>query len=119
MIKSDLRQSEGLSTRERPRPLADAGVVEDLLTFLWTQDEYEYQQPRMRIQIALSIVFLWYLGLRVGEMLQGTEHAGDNEGLLLKDFDISMQANSDGRPKFFAKVSIRNRKGRKKQANKV
>lgn len=119
VIQADLRESEGLSTAERAKPLADAGVVEDLLKFLWLRDEYQYPQHRMRIQVCLSIILLWYLGLRTGEMVESKEHVGDNEGLLWKDFEISMQADANGSPVFCAKVSIRNRKGKRKQANKV
>jgi hypothetical protein len=74
IIAHDLKESEGLSTRARAAPLADAGVVQDLLKFLWYHDEHHYSQHRARVQVALGILFLWYMGLRTGEMLESTEH---------------------------------------------
>lgn len=91
----------------------------DLLRFHWFEDEYEYAQPRFRIQLPLAIIFLRYLGLRTGEMVQGEEHLGDNEGLHWGDFDFSMEAGEDGARFFSARISIRNRKGRRNQENEV
>lgn len=69
----------------------------------------------MRAQVLLGIVFLWFLGLRPGEMIESKEHL-DNEGLCWKDFQISMQTDQDGQRLFQAKVSIRNRKNVKHSA---
>jgi len=112
-ISKELRDVEGLSTKEKPKALADGPVVIDILRYLWIHDEYEYPHPRMRLQLAFSILVMHFVGLRPGELVESTAHQGSNEGLLWKDVDIMMIPNREGAPLFVAQLRIRNRKGRR------
>ncbi|SMR57364.1 unnamed protein product [Zymoseptoria tritici ST99CH_3D1] len=109
-IEKELWEAEGLSTKARKKALADLPVIEDVLDFLWQRDEFVYKHPRIRIQIATGILCIWYMGVRTGEF---TENACSlpNEGLLWKDFNISLIYDSS--PTFHIQVQLRNRKGRR------
>ncbi len=119
MINNGLKVSEGLSTKARVKHLADRLVVRDLLTYLWTLDEYEYQHPRMRVQVGFSLLMMHYMGLRPGEFTESTAHVGSNEGLLWKDLEIRIIPDANGMPLFTAQVSIRNRKGARDREDKT
>ena len=93
--------------------------MKDLLQYLWIYDEHQYSQHRARVQLALSILFLWYMGLRTGEMLESREYTQENEGLLWKDFAISIHPDRNGVSRFTARVRLRNRKGHRGQDDKM
>jgi len=76
VIKKDIPVSEQLSTKAREKWLADPPVVKDILNFLWTLDEYEYKHPRVRPQLALSLLLCLYIGLRPGEFVERLARAG-------------------------------------------
>ncbi|KAI7362130.1 hypothetical protein KC354_g7535 [Hortaea werneckii] len=97
VVNNSIRQKECLSTKSRPKSLADGPVVRDVLHYLWALDEYEYSHPR----------------LRPGELVESSAHNGLNEGIWYGDLDIRMKANAEGRRGFTVQLLIRNRKGRR------
>ncbi|GIZ46179.1 hypothetical protein CKM354_000931700 [Cercospora kikuchii] len=101
---------KGASQEAVARPVATPAVVTDILYFLWALDEHEFDHPRIRLQISFSIMILLYFGIRPGEFIESSAHAGNNEGLLYKDLDI-MIMSSDGRRRIGIEVVLRNRKG--------
>ncbi|KAI7489735.1 hypothetical protein KC357_g2124 [Hortaea werneckii] len=113
VVNNSIRQKECLSTKSRPKSLADGPVVRDVLHYLWALDEYEYSHPRMRIQTSLAILVLYYLGLRPGELVESSAHNGSNEGIWYGDLDIRMKANAEGQREFTVQLLVRNRKGRR------
>ncbi|KAI6914838.1 hypothetical protein KC318_g431 [Hortaea werneckii] len=119
VIKGDIREKEGLSTKSRPKSLADGPVVRDVLHYLWALDEYEYCHPRMRIQLSFAILLLFYIGLRPGELVESSAHNSTNEGIWYGDLDIRMKADAQGCPEFTVQILIRNRKGRRGQENRA
>lgn len=110
-IRQDLTRTEGVSTKVRPKAIADAPVIQDLLSFLWQYDEKDLF-PRVRLQIATALSFLWYLGLRTGELLESRGASLKNEGVLWKDVHI-YKVEVDGVARFHAQIHVRNRKGKK------
>lgn len=109
-VKGILLESEGLSTKGRPKALADLPVIVDVLDFLWQRDEYTWRCPRRRVQLAMGILFIWYMGLRTGEFIHNACSL-PNEGILWKDINISLLYESS--PSFHVQVTIRNRKGKR------
>ena len=87
-IKSGLKHHEKLSTKARPKSLADHGVARDILHFLWACDEHEMAHPRMRLQMSFAILLLFYTGARPGEIIESTQHKKSNEGLQYQDIKI-------------------------------
>ncbi|KAK3672642.1 hypothetical protein LTR78_007454 [Recurvomyces mirabilis] len=117
-IRVRLRNAESLTTKARPKPLADGPVVRDVLRYLWVNDEYEYEHPRVRLQLTLAVFILHYIGLRPGELVESSCHAGSNEGLLYGDFKFLMIPDSQGQPTFAIQPKIRNKKGRRGEDDK-
>jgi hypothetical protein len=37
--------------------------LHELITFIWSRDSYAYAHPRYRIQVAFSILLIFYLGI--------------------------------------------------------
>ena len=73
----------------------------------------------MRVQVALSILIMHFVGLRPGEFVESSAHRGSNEGLHWGDVNIMMIPNREGAPLFVAQLQIRNRKGRRDREDKM
>lgn len=112
-ISKSLPENESLSTNARDEALADGPVVVHILRFLWMYDEQAVLHPRIRVQLAFSILIMHCLGLRPGERGKSKAHHGSREGLLWKDIDIEIIPGNKGAPLFAAQLRIRNRKGRR------
>ncbi|KAF2274582.1 uncharacterized protein EI97DRAFT_444049 [Westerdykella ornata] len=57
-VKQDLIAEGKISTKVRHKPVALFEVAEDLVTFLWKADEYEFLHSRIRLQLAFLIIIL-------------------------------------------------------------
>lgn len=108
LIKNDLLRTEGLSTKAYDKPLAPVNVSEDLIRFLWACDEYQFQHPRARLQLAFSIVMMTLMGMRPGEFIESSNWKDSNEGLLYRDVKLLWDEDEG---KFVLHVHLRNRKG--------
>ncbi|KAF2000206.1 hypothetical protein P154DRAFT_466332, partial [Amniculicola lignicola CBS 123094] len=87
-IKTNLPIEENLSTDARPRPIAPLAVAEDLITFLWRCDEYEYPSSRSRLQLIFCIIIFAFLGTRPGEIIDYESYGAVNEGLQYQDLEL-------------------------------
>ena len=81
VIEKDMPRSEQLSTKVREKWLASPPVVKDILHFMWVLDKHEFNHPRVRLQITLSMLILLYSGLRPGEFVESSAHRCSNDGL--------------------------------------
>ncbi|KAF2271225.1 uncharacterized protein EI97DRAFT_497370 [Westerdykella ornata] len=109
-IKRDLVHEKRISTKVRQKPIAPFAVAEDLVTFLWKADEYDFLHSRARLQLAFLIVILALSGCRLGEIIESSTYAGSNESLYYKDFELgwkSMKAYTG----YFVLLQLRVRKG--------
>ncbi|TKA23571.1 hypothetical protein B0A54_17771 [Friedmanniomyces endolithicus] len=113
VLAKKTRYDEGLSTKPRPKALADGPVVQDILRYLWVHDEFDYQHPRMRVQLTLAVYVLHYLGLRPGELVESSAHTGSNQGLWYKDLTVFAYPDTAGRARSVVQPTIRNRKNRR------
>lgn len=118
-IDGALVKREKAEKRVRPKPLASSQVIVDLLHYLWACDEYEYTHPRTRLHISLSLLLLIFLGLRPGELVESSSHAGSNEGVRYKDVTFMAVLGTNGRRTLVAQVRIRNRKFARGQDGKA
>ncbi|KAF2278993.1 uncharacterized protein EI97DRAFT_440482 [Westerdykella ornata] len=109
-IKGDLVNEGKISTKARHKPVAPFAVAEDLVTFLWKADEYEFLHSRIRLQLAFLIVILALVGCRLGEVVESTAYAGSNEGLHYKDFQLGRKSTT-AYTGYFLLVRLRCRKG--------
>lgn len=114
----DFRTTHKLSTKPREKWLAGPAVVSDVLRFLWELDEYEFPHPRMRPQLALSLLIL-YIGLRPGEFAESKAHVGSNEGLHWGDVQFMMLPGRDQQPLWRVKITLRNRKNERGREDRV
>ena len=108
-----------MSLKARPKPLANQPVVVDSLYFLWARDEREYDHPRLRLQLSLSLLFMLYMGIRQGEFVESNHYKGSNEGVLYRDLKIFFLYAKGGDRKYFGQVTLRNREGRRGQEDKA
>lgn len=109
LIEKQLPQSEGLSTKAYDKPLAPLHVSKDIVRFLWACDEYRFQHPRARLQLAFSMVILTLMGTRPGEFIESSNWKDTNEGLLYRDVKLLRSSEDNGQ--FVLHVQLRNRKG--------
>jgi hypothetical protein len=100
---------KGASTKARPRPVATADVVLDLVHFLWALDIKE-MHPRMRLQLSCLLLIFLFQGIRPGAIVESSSHPGTNEGVLYKDL-IFRYVFSEGRPRMTVDIIYRNQKG--------
>jgi hypothetical protein len=61
--------------------------LHDLFSFIWARDTYSYDHPRYRIQVAFSILLIFYLGLHPNVALK--------EGLYYSDARIFLTKLDD------------------------
>lgn len=101
---------EGLSTKGRPKSLANQQTVVDILYFLWACDTQDLGHERNRVQLSLSVLIMIYLGLRPGEMVESSNYVGSNEGILYKDLTFVVTYDDSGNPVYVCMIRIRNRK---------
>ena len=83
--------------------------MKDVLYFMWALDEFEFNHPRVRPQIALSLLLMLYIGLRPGEFVESNAHRGSNEGLHWGDVQFMMIADCNGQPLWRVELKMRNR----------
>jgi hypothetical protein len=114
-----IKRDEGLSSKARPKGLADNNVTRDVLQFIWDLDEYHYDHPRVRVQIATAILILHLIGLRPGEIVESRAHKDTNEGLHYGDMDMTLMTNESGERLWRIHFRIRNRKGQRDRDDKV
>lgn len=114
-----MRDEERLSTKSRPKHLADSATVIDIVRFLWERDELEFANSRMRVQLAFGIVFMLFTGVRPGELCESSAHRKSNEGLHWGDVTLMVLCDRGREPLFFAQFRIRNRKNKRGQEHKV
>ena len=62
------------------KPKASTSAIRDIFYFLWAQDEYSYEHPRSRIQLAFAFLLL------IHHRLQATHHFP--KGLYYRDFSL-------------------------------
>ncbi|KAF2680670.1 hypothetical protein K458DRAFT_256458, partial [Lentithecium fluviatile CBS 122367] len=105
----DLGTTEGASTKKRSKPVAFYKDAEDTLSYLWRCDEYQYQHPRIRIQITWSILLEAFYGLRPGEMIESSTHRGSNEGIHYGDITLALTRH-EGALRYQIEIRLRNRK---------
>ncbi|KAJ5055093.1 hypothetical protein J3E72DRAFT_178899, partial [Bipolaris maydis] len=108
-VENELPRTEGLSTKAYDKPLAPLNVSKDVIRFLWVCDEYQFQHPRVRLQLAFSILMLTLMGMRPGEFIESSNWKESNEGLLYRDVKLLRSSEADGG--FMLHVQLRNRKG--------
>ncbi|KAF2201613.1 hypothetical protein GQ43DRAFT_486811 [Delitschia confertaspora ATCC 74209] len=87
-IDKQLPSLEGVSTKARPKLIANLKVTEDLVIFLWKSDEYQYKHPRIRMQIVFLILIFSLLGSRPGELVESEAWVASNEGICYKDVEL-------------------------------
>jgi hypothetical protein len=56
------------------KPELHKSNLHDLFSYIWAQDFYNYEHPRYRIYVALSILLYLYLGLYLSVALNGGLH---------------------------------------------
>ncbi|KAH7551112.1 hypothetical protein BM1_09986 [Bipolaris maydis] len=108
-VENELPRTESLSTKAYDKPLAPLNVSKDVIRFLWVCDEYQFQHPRARLQLAFSILMLTLMGMRPGEFIESSNWKDSNEGLLYRDVKLLRSSEADGG--FMLHVQLRNRKG--------
>ena len=86
--------------------LADA---EEIFSFMWTCDEYEYAHPRLMNQLSFCLIFMAYYGLRPGEIIEAGNHVGSDKGLTYGDIDLSLH-HHNGAPRYQMRVQLQYRK---------
>lgn len=97
--------------------MATWAVVEDLLYYLWACDEHVFKHPRMRLQLAWSIILSAYAGLRPGEFIESSRYRGTNQGLKYGDVEI-LWIERDGVPIIHLKVTFQLRKNQRRDESK-
>ena len=107
-IENNLKRY-GASTIGRAKPLASFEVVEDLLYFLWTNDEFTFKHPRARVQLSFSLLLMIYGGYRPGEFTESSAWRHSNDGFSYKDFRLLKQ-NWKGEIRWVLMVTLRHRK---------
>ncbi|KAH7047635.1 hypothetical protein B0J12DRAFT_756324, partial [Macrophomina phaseolina] len=113
----NLDVTEGATTKGAPKPMATWAVVEDLLYYLWACDEHVFKHPRMRLQLAWSIILSAYAGLRPGEFIESSRYRGTNQGLKYGDVEI-FWIERDGVPIIHLKVTFQLRKNQRRDESK-
>lgn len=119
VIDKDMPISEQLSTKARDKWLAGPPVVKDILNFLWTLDEYEYKHPRVRPQLALSLLLFLYIGLRPGEFVESNGYRQSDDGLHWGDVEFMMVPGRDRQPIWRVQLRLRFRKNNRKREDKM
>jgi hypothetical protein len=65
---------------EPSKPLLREADLHHLLSFIWAQDSHNYDHPRYRTQVALTILLFYYLGLHPNVALK--------HGLYYEDVEV-------------------------------
>ncbi len=103
-----------MGTQGKPKSLADASVLRDLVHFIWVCDEVEYHHERSRIQLVFCMLLMAYTGSRPGSIVEPEYRSGSNDGLLYGDVALELHRHDQG-VWFNLLVTIRNRKGRSRE----
>lgn len=86
---------------------------------MWRLDEAEYNHPRVRPQIALSLLLMLYIGTRPGEFVESNAHRNSNEGLHWRDVQFMMVPDRNGQPIWRVELQMRNRKHDREREDKM
>lgn len=103
----------GLTVNDtKPKPVALFMATEDILSFMWRDDQYEYPHPRLMVQDMFTYLVMSHIGLRPGEIIETSMYHNSNEGIHYGDVNLSVSV-FNGELRFEIKISLRKRKGQR------
>lgn len=105
-INTTLRE-KGLTIVRREKLIADQLDVAWLLTYLWCYDEFEYSNPRQRVQLSFILLIIIYTGTRPGTVVESSAYRGSNEAICYKDFEVIGLPDSNGGTEWVLKLRFR------------
>jgi hypothetical protein len=74
--------------------------LHDLFTFIWARDQHNFDHPRYRVQVALSLLLIFHLGLH--------PKAAFNEGLYYRDTNLLL-TRRNGELRVVLLICLKNR----------
>ena len=118
-IEQYLKNDLNLSDRKRIRHIVSGRDIDNLLRQLWTNDAFEYQCPRVRIQIALWLCLQSASGQRGGTFSESACYRDTNESLWYRDTRLYLEKKSDGQEVLNLSIGMRFRKGTRQSARSL
>ncbi|KAF2729022.1 hypothetical protein EJ04DRAFT_448155, partial [Polyplosphaeria fusca] len=106
---SKLPELQGASTRKRSKPVALYADIADMIYFMLCCDEYVWVHPREMVQTMWIPELMGYWGLRLGEIVESSNHRGSNQGISYEDCSLYLVRDGDTL-KYQLKVLLKYRK---------
>jgi hypothetical protein len=109
MIK--MAEQGKVSTVTREKVLLDQSDTEELLRFIYCSDEFGFQHPRIRSELAFLINIFARRGIRTGEMIESSCHPFSGHGEYYGDYEVFIICEKDRGKQYYMKQRLRFRKG--------
>jgi hypothetical protein len=74
-----LKNRYGLSNKARPKPVAEVQDAEEMIYYLWAEDEHFFNDERTRIQLVLYFLILAFTAARPGAVIVSDCYRNSNE----------------------------------------
>ncbi|KFZ20126.1 hypothetical protein V501_00286 [Pseudogymnoascus sp. VKM F-4519 (FW-2642)] len=97
-IRADLKDLLALSSKARPKPMADSQDLEVLIRYLWVEDKHSFRNQLDRVKLHFFLLCLAYTVARAGAVVVSDSYRNSNEAITYRDLKFHLNQDVEGGP---------------------